>query len=339
MKKIKLGGMLLLALVIGLTSCGKTKKAEAATATEKVNVRLESSSERSVEQTYELTATVQPDAKNSIAPSAPGRIREILVEVGQHVTKGQKLVQMDVANLSNLETQIENVKRSYKRVQELFNVGGASQQDLDNIKVQLDQAQTNLKNLTENTFLLSPLSGVVTARNYDNGDMYSGQLPVLTVMNISPVKLLINISESYYSQVKLGMPVDVTFDVFGNQKFQGKVGLIYPTIDDRTRTFAVEVKVTNANGKIRPGMFARVNIEFGKAKRVVVSDKAIVKQAGSGAKFVYVYADGKVQYKQVEVGRRVDADYEILSGLAVDEQVVVAGQSKLVDGVSVNVIK
>ena len=86
-------------------------------------------------------------------------------------------------------------------------------------------------------------------------------------------------------------------------------------------------------------MFARVNIEFGKAKRVVVSDKAIVKQAGSGAKFVYIYNDGKVQYKQVEIGRRVDADYEVLSGLTVGEQVVVAGQSKLVDGTSVNVIK
>jgi RND family efflux transporter MFP subunit len=339
MKKIKLGGMLLLTLVIGLTSCGKVKKAEAAVVVEIPNVRLETTTDREVEQIYELTATVQPDAKNSIAPSAPGRIRDILVEVGQHVSKGQKLVQMDVANLSNLETQIENVKRSYKRVQELFNVGGASQQDLDNIKVLLDQAQTNLKNMTENTFLLSPIAGVITARNYDDGDMYSGQMPVLTVMNINPVKLLINVSESYYSQVKIGMPMDVKFDVFEGQSFQGKVGLIYPTIDDRTRTFGVEVKVNNGNTKIRPGMFARVTMEFGKVKHVVVSDKAIVKQAGSGAKYVYVYNDGKVQYKQVEIGRRVDADFEILSGLSAGEQIVVAGQSKLVDGTAVKVIK
>ncbi|HEY6915581.1 MAG TPA: biotin/lipoyl-binding protein, partial [Paludibacter sp.] len=143
MKKIKLGGMLLLALVIGLTSCNKSKKTETAVVVEAPNVRIHSVAEREVEQIYELTASVQPDAKNSIAPSAPGRIRNILVEVGQHVSKGQKLVQMDVANLSNLETQIENVKRIYKRTQELFNVGGASQQDLDNAKLQLDVAQTN----------------------------------------------------------------------------------------------------------------------------------------------------------------------------------------------------
>src|ERR1035437_3052208 len=118
------------------------------------------------------------------------------------------------------------------------------------------------------------------------------------------------------------MNVKVSFDVFGNQNFQGKVNLIYPTIDDRTRTFAVEVKLNNNNNKIRPGMFARVILEFGKVKHLVVLDKSIMKQAGSGDKYVYVYHDGKVQYKHVEIGRRVDADYEILSGLTVGEQVV-----------------
>ena len=337
MKKINVIGMLALVLVVGFSSCKKA--ATIAPVSETPNVRLQDATESLVEQTYELTATVLPQAKNSIAPSAPGRIRDILVEVGQHVSKGQKLVQMDVANLSNLETQIENVKRIYKRTQELFNVGGASQQDLDNAKLQLDVAQTNLRNLTENTFLLSPISGIVTARNYDNGDMYSGQMPVLTVMNINPVKLIINVSESYYSQVKTGMPVKIGFDVFGDDTFQGNVSLIYPTIDDRSRTFAVEIKVNNNNNKIRPGMFGRVKLELGKVKHVVIPDKAIVKQAGSGAKYVYVYSDGKVKYKQIEIGRRVEADYEILSGLAVGEQVVVAGQAKLADGVSVNVIK
>lgn len=337
MKKNNVIGILALVLVVGFSSCKKA--ASIAPVSETPNVRLHDATESLVEQTYELTATVLPQAKNSIAPSAPGRIRDILVEVGQYVSKGQKMVQMDVANLSNLETQIENVKRIYKRTQELFNVGGASQQDLDNAKLQLDVAQTNLRNLTENTFLLSPISGIITARNYDNGDMYSGQMPVLTVMNINPVKLIINVSESYYSQVRMGMPVKIGFDVFGDDTFQGNVSLIYPTIDDRSRTFAVEIKVNNNNNKIRPGMFGRVKLELGKVKHVVIPDKAIVKQASSGAKYVYVYSDGKVQYKQIEIGRRVEADYEILSGLAVGEQVVVAGQAKLADGVSVNVIK
>jgi len=337
MKKINVIGMLAIAVVVGLASCQSSTKSTTAT-TETQNVKVQPVIEKAVEMSNEVTATVQPDAKNSIAPAAPGRIRSILVEVGQYVTKGQKLVQMDVANLSNMETQIENQKRVYKRVQELFNVGGASQQDLESAKTQLDVAQTSLKNMSENTYLLSPISGVVTARNYDNGDVYSGQNPVLTVMNINPVKVLVNVSESNYSQVKIGLPIDVKFDVLNGQIFKGHVNLIYPTIDERSRTFGVEIKLSNSNNKIRPGMFARVTLNFGKVNRLLVSDKAVVKQPGSGAKFVFVYADGKVQYKQVEVGRRIESSYEILSGITAGEQVVVAGQSKLTDGALAKVI-
>lgn len=339
MKKIKLQGIMIIAILIGLASCGKTEKKDASTVAETPFVRVQQVSEREVDQLYESTATVQPEVKNSIAPSTPGRIRQILVEVGRRVEKGQKLVQMDVANLSNSETQIENTKRMYNRTQELFNVGGASQQDLDNAKLQVDIAQTNLKNLTENTFLLSPISGIITARNYDNGDMYSGQMPVLTVMQINPVKLLVNVSESNYSQVKQGMSVDVKFDVFKNESFTGKVNLIYPTIDERSRTFAVEIKMNNSNNKIRPGMFGRVTMGFGKVKHVVVPDQAIVKQSGSGARFIFVYKNGKVEYRQIELGRRFDNEYELISGVSNGEQVVVSGQAKLVDGSEVKLAK
>jgi RND family efflux transporter MFP subunit len=331
MKRMKQISIVVCAFAIGLSSCNKPKT-ETKAVVEVPTVKVLAVSEREVEQIDELTATVQPQVKNSIAPSSPGRIRDILVEVGQQVSKGQKLVQMDVANLSNMESQIENLKRMYKRVSELFSVGGASQQELDNAKLQLDLAQTNMKNMSENTFLLSPISGIITARNYDNGDMYAGQMPVLTVMQINPVKLVVNVSESFYTQVKMGMPVDVRFDVYENQKFDGRVNLIYPTINEQTRTFAVEVKLANANNKVRPGMFARVIFAFGKTKRIVVPDQSIVKQSGSGARFVYVFNNGSVEYKQVELGRRMDTEYEIISGLKSGEQVVVAGQAKLIDG-------
>jgi RND family efflux transporter MFP subunit len=339
MKRIKLIGIIVCALALGLSSCKKNANANAVVAAEVPNIRVQEAIEKNVEQSNEITATVEPQDKNSIAPSTPGRIRRILVEVGQHVSKGQKLVQMDVANLSNLESLNENVRLSYKRTLELFNVGGASQQELDNAKLQLDVAQTNIKNMSENTFLLSPISGMITERNYYNGDMYSGQKPVLVVMSINPVKILINVSESNYSKMKLGMPIDVKFDIFQGTKFQGKVSLIYPTIDEASRTFPVEIRLNNNNNKIRPGMFARVTLEFGKAKRILVPDQSVIKQSGSGARFIYVYNEGKVQYKPIEIGRRIDSDYEIISGISAGEQVVIAGQSRLVDGASVKVVK
>lgn len=218
-------------------------------------------------------------------------------------------------------------------------MGGASQQELDNAKLQLDVAETNLKNLSENTYLHSPINGVVTARNYDVGDMFTGQLPLLTVMQINPVKLKINISESFYSKIKVGMQVDVKVDVFENETFPAKVSLIYPVIDERTRTFAVELKLSNPGSKVRPGMFARVDMNFGTEKHVVVPDRSIVKQTGSGSRYVFVYSDGKVKYTEVKLGRRIDNEYELFSGVSNGQQIVVSGLNKLQDGMEVEVVK
>ncbi|MDD3078175.1 MAG: efflux RND transporter periplasmic adaptor subunit [Paludibacter sp.] len=343
MRKLKFLGIFIIAIAaVTLVSCNKKEKAETA-ATESTaslpKVKLALAEIKDINQNGSFTATVEPDVKNNIAPSAPGRIRHIFVEVGDHISKGQKIAQMDVANLSNLETQVENYKKNYKRVSELFSVGGASQQELDNAKLQLDMADTNLKNMSENTYLLSPINGVITAKNYDEGDLYTGQMAIATVMQINPVKLKINVSESFYSQIKTGMPVSVKLDVFKDEEFSGKVSLIYPTIDERTRTFTVEIKLPNNNGKIKPGMFARVGIDFGSLKRVVVPDVAVVKQVGSGARFVYIYNNGVVVMKQIGIGQRFDDLFEITSGLDGNEQIVVSGISKLVDGCKVNVVK
>ncbi len=333
--------IILFLFVLGVSACGSkdsSSKDESET-TQKPNVKIQQLYSRDINQNYEFTATVEPVVKNSINPTAPGRIRQIFVEVGDKVVIGQRLAQMDAANLVNSETQIENFKRVYNRVSELFAVGGASQQELDNAKLQLTMAETNLKNLQENTLLISPINGIVAARNYDNGDMYNGQQAILTVMQINPVLLKINVSETFFSRVKAGMPVDIKLDVYEGETFSGKVSLIYPTIDERTRTFGVEIKLNNPNSKVRPGMFARVNINFGTINRIVVPDQAIIKQAGSGARFVYLYENGKVSYQQVELGRRIDTTYEIISGLQDGAQVVVSGQSRLADGVEVEVVQ
>lgn len=339
MKKNKFTGLILLVLAIAVTACGK-KEADTAKDTENqiAKVKIATVSLRDVEQSQTFTATVEPEVKNNIAPASPGRIRNIFVEVGATVSKGQRIAQMDAVNLANSETQIENLRRTYKRVAELFSVGGASQQELDNAKLQLDVAESNMKNLSENTYLHSPINGVVTARNYDVGDMFTGQLPLLTVMQINPVKLKINISESFYSKIKVGMQVDVKVDVFENETFPAKVSLIYPVIDERTRTFTVELKLSNPGSKVRPGMFARVNMNFGTVKHVVVPDRSVVKQSGSGSRFVFVYNDGKVKYTQIELGRRIGNEYELLSGVNNGDQIVVSGLNKLQDGMEVEVV-
>lgn len=329
---------LLAVALLGACSGGKDK-ATVEHVDEKPRVKLAEVKARPVDQIQEYTATVQAEVKNDIAPSSAVRIDKILVEVGDRVSKGQKLVAMDAANLQQTKFQLDNQEIEFKRVDELYKVGGASKSEWDAAKMTLDVRRTAYNNLLENTSLLSPIDGVITARNYDNGDMYSSGTPVLVVEQITPVKLLINVSEGYFTKVKKGAPVAVKVDVYGDEEFEGKINLVYPTIDASTRTFPVEVQLANRDRKVRPGMFARVTLNFGTQDHVVVPDLAIVKRAGSGDRYVYVYKDGKVSYNKVELGRRMDTEYELISGVDNNSQVVIAGQSKLAADVEVEVEK
>ncbi len=156
-------------------------------------------------------------------------------------------------------------------------------------------------------------------------------------MQLQPVKIMVAVSEEFYPVVKPGTPVEISLDVYNGKKYPGKVSLIYPTIDPMTRTFQVQVSISNQNMEIRPGMFARAKVELGKKNRVIVPDKAVIKQQGTNDKYIYVLEGDTVRYIKVEVGKRVGTDYEILSGIESGQKVVVAGMNSLVDNAKVRV--
>jgi RND family efflux transporter, MFP subunit len=321
-----------------LASCSGEKK-NVVVEEEKPKVKIETVRIQSVDQSQEFTATVEPNIINNIAPQAPGRILKLEVEVGDHVKAGQLLATMDETNLKQTKIQLDNQELEFNRIDELYKVGGASKSSWDALKTQLDVTRTMYRNLEENSKLLSPISGIITARNYDSGDLYGGATPIYTVEQIRPVKLMVNVSETYFTSVKKGQDVNIRMDVYPGETFNGKVSLIYPTVDASTRTFPVELKIDNADERVRPGMFARVTLSFGILERIVVSDLAIVKQAGSGDRYVYVYNNGKVSFEKVQLGRRMNDRYEILSGLNDGDQVVVSGQTRLINGVEVEVVQ
>lgn len=332
---IMLGAM----MVATLASCGgkKDETAKADTVEELPNVEIQKVHEQEVDQLVSYTATVEAFKTNNITTSTPNRIKSILVDVGYKVSKGQRLVVLDNVNIDQLKVRLDNTERDYNRALELYNIGGGTKQAVDQMKTELDAARRQYDNQVENTILVSPISGVVTARNYDPGDM-TGQLPILTIEQLQPVKVLIHVSENEFTKVHKGMKVDVYLDVYGDERFEGTVELIHPTIDASTRTFTVEVNMANRDERIRPGMFARVVMNFGTENRVVVPDRAIVKQTGSGEKFVYVYKDGKVSFNNVKVGQRLGDTYELISGVENGSDVVISGQSRLANGIEVNVI-
>lgn len=338
MKKFNVFYILPIIALSLLISCqGQGAKSESEE-TVKPKVRVEEVSLVPVPQLVTFTANVQSDVVNNIAPAMGGRIRNITVDVGANVRKGQTLVTMDKTNYSQQETQLATLQKDYDRYLELYTVGGISRQQLDQAKTQLDIAKSSLGNLGENTTLVSPINGVVTARNYDPGDV-AGAMPILTIEQINPVKVIINVSETYYNNVTKGMPAKVTIDALGNEEFTGKVSLIHPTLDASTHTFTVEIQLTNSDQKIRPGMFSRVELNFGTNERPLVTDMAVLKQTGSNDRYVFVEKDGTAIYTLVELGTRIDNKYEIVSGLSTGDRVIVQGNANLIDGTKVEVVQ
>lgn len=340
MKKI-IRTMCFAAALVSLAACGnkKEKTAELAPVEEEAPaVSVAAAVVKPVARIQTYTSTVEPFAKNNIAPQTGGRISKINVEVGDYVTKGQVVAEMDKTQLVQVELQLKNNEEELNRLRGLYEVGGLSKSDLDQIELAYNVSKTNYENLLENSVLISPISGVVTARNYDKGDMYSMSQPIYTVQQITPVKLLVGISESDYTKVKKGMKVEISAEALPGKTYEGRINRIYPTIDPATRTFSVEILVQNANRELRPGMFARVDVNFGERQSVLIPDVAVVKQQGSGEKFVYILQnDGTVKYQNVKLGTRVDSEYEVLSGVENEDKVVVAGQVRLKDGVKVSV--
>lgn len=327
-----------------LCSCGSsetketTETAQVQVQQEKPKVKIAKVAAEEVAQLEQYTTTVEAEIKNNIIPSSALRIEKILVEVGDNVRKGQTLVLLDASSLDQLKLQVANQQIDFKRVEELYKVGGASAAEYDNAKTQLEVNKRALANKLENTVLVSPIDGVVSTRNYDNGDMY-GSKPILVVEQISPVKMKINVSESLYAQTNKSLPVTATFDTYGDQKFNGKIDIVYPTIDAATHTFPVEIKIANADRRVRPGMFGHVTVNFGTKNHVVVPDRAVIKQAGAGDYYVYTYENGTVKHNKVELGRRMGDRYELISGIEPNSYVVIAGQTNLSNGKEVEVME
>ena len=326
-------------LMLALASCSsKDEKKPTEMKEELPIVEVATIGAEAVKQTSEYTGTVEAFKTNNISSNSGARIKRILVDVGSRVSKGQRLVILDDVNIAQQQIALANLKRELDRARELVKIGGGTQQTVDQLQAQYDANARAIRTMQENTVLTSPVSGVVTAKNYDAGDLPAG-LPVLTIEQQQPLKVIVNVNESEYPHVKRGMPVVVKFDTYGDEVFQGQVYLIHPTVDATRRTFQVEVAITNRGDKVRTGMFARVNFNYGTTHSVVVPDRAVQKQVGSGVRYVWVYQGGEVEMREVELGQRLEDRYEVKGGLVAGTQVVIAGASRLQDGAKVQLKK
>ena len=325
-----------------LSSCSSSSSSKATEEQSADTVRLVEvapAEMRALNLSEEFTAQLEAKVVNNITAQAGGRLKQLLVKVGDRVGAGQAVARMEATQASQAQIQLADAKTNFARMDELYKVGGVSKAQWEQAKSAVDQAKLAYGNAAENTVLRSPISGFVTAKNYDNGDMTSPQLPVVVIQQIAPVKAVIGVSEQYYSYLKKGAAATLSVDALGEETFSGVVTNIFPTLDPVTHTVSTEIEVANKDLKLRPGMYARVHLDFGTKEALTVPDKAIVRQAGSGARYVYVFSGGKAVYRAVELGQQQGDLYEVVSGLNAGDQVITSAPSNLKNGLSVKLRK
>ena len=321
-----------------LVSCSSSsKKSEEKTSDTVRLVEVASAEMRALSLSEEFTAQLEAKVLNNITAQTGGRLKQLLVQVGDRVSAGQPVARMEPTQSLQAQLQLADAKSNYARMDELYKVGGISKAQWEQAKSALEQAKLAYNHAAENTVLRSPITGFVTAKNYDNGDMTSPQLPVVVIQQIAPVKAVIGVSEQYYASLKKGTTASLTVDALGEETFSGTVTNIFPTLDPTTHTASTEIEIANKDHKLRPGMYARVHLDFGSREALTILDKAVVRQAGTGARYVYVFSEGKAIYRAVELGAQQGDYYEVLSGLNAGDQVIISAPSTLKNGLSVSV--
>jgi membrane fusion protein, multidrug efflux system len=280
-----------------MTACSGGQKQDSSAAAEerKEVVKVMELNYQTIARSVEYAATLQGYEEVHLAPASPGRIEAIYAQVGDRISRGTALVQMDRTQLHQAEVQLKTIEMDYKRLDTLAKVGSIPLQQYDQLKAQYAVAQSNVTFLRENTRLVAPFTGVIAGRYFEPGEFYSGapntqagKAAVLTIVQIDRLKAMVSLSEKHFPFVKTGMEARLLTEIYPDKTFTGKIFRVHPTIDPMNRTFGVEVLVDNREGLLRPGMFIRVSIDLDEEEAILLPSMAVLKMQGSNDRYLFV---------------------------------------------------
>ena len=343
MKTLRFLTMYLLTLVLVVTTSCTTKQEKNTAKPSKemikpVTVSTEILKKTMITRKNTYTATLLPFREVNLAPASPGKIEKINVDISDRVRKGQVLVFMDRTNLEQAKINLMNLETNFRRIDTLKKTNSIAEQQYDQAKTAYEAAKTSYQFLLDNTLLRAPFDGIISGKYFENGEIYSGapiptvgKAAVISLVQINHLKAVVNIEADYFPAVKQGMKAEITSDIFPDRIYTGTVYRKYPTIDPSTKTFTVEINVPNNNLDLRPGMFARVKLNMGQSKVLLIPTIAIIKQIGTNDKYVYVNNRNRAEKRLIKPGRVYDDQTEILKGLRERDELIIEGQNKLME--------
>lgn len=320
----------------------------------------------------EVLGELQPQQSVDVMSRISGRLKEVLAQRGDPVEKGDLLAVVDDedlqqqisraeasiavarAGVSREQANYDNLVIQVERFQALHSEQLISNQDLQNVesqlraskaqlelaKAQVQQAEASLRELKiqqDQTRVYSPLTGFVGTRYLDPGALVSASVPILRVLDVSRLKTVVPVTEQMISKVHVGLPAQVSIDGVAGRKYEGRITRISPFLDPETRSADVEIEISNNQGILKPGMFARVSIAAGAPTKVLAIPRDALLTRGDEKGVFLLTADQTTEYRRIEIGR-IQGDFvEVLDGLGEGTQVVTAGAQKLNEGDKVRI--
>lgn len=331
---------ILICSLAALLFVGCGKKASTAVLEDRVEqVRTTVLQPREIEREISVSTNLQGYLTQNVAPSLTGKIEHIYCEVGDKVNAGADLVRMDQTQYKTTKISLSNLEIEKNRIEQLLQTGSATQQQYDQILAQYNSTKEQLDFLQTNTYVKAPFSGVISAKTYEDGELYSGQ-PILVLTRIDQLKALVAIPETYFPLFKSGMKLTLTSEIYPDEIFPATVEVVYPTIDATSHTFQVKIVVPNGRELLRPGMYVTTTIGLGKTQAIVAPYQSVEKLVGANDRYVFLNENGVAKRVAVTLGQRFDQDIEIIAPEIVPGvELVTVGQHKLIDGLKINVVE
>jgi len=303
----------------------------------------------------------------------PGNIETIMVDIGDYVKKGQVLLHIDETNyallvkqaeaavdsthaaIKQVQAQFEQAEKEYHRATNLLRekvipqnrfdaaimAYQSLQETLISAKGQSRQAKAALdlaKKQLIDTKLISPISGVIVDRNVEKGQAIAPSVMAMRILDQSKLKIDIDLPDTDYGQIGIGTPAKIIVDAFEDQVFIGKVTIINPKVDIRTRTFRVRIEMPNQDDKLVDGMFSTVHLEVNKRMALAVPRDALQKLPGSGSYYVFSIEKDIVSKRMIKTGIIEDYYAEVLDGIAKDEVIITSATGRLKTGIKISML-
>ncbi len=291
-----------------------------------------------------IAANGQVEAIQSIAlqPDVSGRVAAILVREGVSVGEGTPLVRIDDAQLraqvARAEADRDFAAQSLARARELLRVDGISREELDRAEATARSTQAALDLLAiqlERTAVRAPFAGVVGERRISLGDMVTPATPLMTLQTVDPQRAAFTVPERFADRIREGQEVSFRVAALPGRTWRGRVDFVSPSIDPASRTVLVKARVPNPGRELQAGMFLELRLATETRPHAVVIPEEAVVPLDQGT-FVWVVANGKAERREVTLGVRTPGFVEVRRGVAVGDQVVVAGQVRLQPGAPVS---